>query len=350
MATPQINEETILKRYESLPDDLKEALMGVSTADALYDIGRKANLNVEKIGALAEEVGLIILGFTPSANFISDLKTALGVNEEKASEIAGQVNERVFLPIRESLKRLHGASWGEGLVKPPTKFEGQKVAEVKPRVPLPEIKPDRAGGPEAKPLPPTPKEPLLIRPMGVAGAAPKEELKGVTEIPRPGPPPPSPAAPRPPLPTPPPAVVAPRPVTPPTPPPIPTAEKKPLEIRPPGIPAAEEKKPPLVTPPKHVMPSPPPIKPQAAEIKPPEIKLPLKPPLEIKIEVKPAPEAKPELKLPPTPPPPTPQPPKPVTPPPAPAPTTMPKPSTPPSPPKPPEMRPGYDPYRESVE
>ncbi|MFY9462457.1 MAG: hypothetical protein WAP51_04630, partial [Candidatus Sungiibacteriota bacterium] len=154
----EITEETILKRYESLPDDLKEALMGVSTADAIYEIGRKANLNIEKMGALAEEVGLIILGFVPSANFISDLKTALGVNEEKATEIASEINERVFLSIRESLKRLHGAAWSEGLIKPPTKFEGQKVAELKPAPALAEIKP------EVKVPPPPPKEPMIIRP------------------------------------------------------------------------------------------------------------------------------------------------------------------------------------------
>lgn len=345
----QINEETILKRYESLPDDLKEALMGVSTADAIYEIGRKSNLNVEKIGALAEEVGLIILGFTPSANFISDLKTALGVDEEKASEIANEINQRVFLSIRESLRRLHGASWGEGLLKAPTKFEGQKVAEVKPAQPLREIKPAQPAGlpaqtgvPEIKAPPPTPKEPLLIKPMGVSGAAPRQEIKGITEIPRPVASP-TPSISKPPLPPAPPPVTT-RPIAPPLTPQVATPEKKLFEIRPPGVPQ---------------------VKAPAIEIKPPEIKLPIKPPFEIKVETKPTAEIKSAVKLPPPPPPALPtaelkpktslQPtpaisltPKPIAPPPPPPPAI--KPIAPPVPPKPPEAGPGYDPYKEPIE
>src|SRR3989344_8458457 len=218
--TNQIDEEAIFQRYESLPDDLKDALMGVTTADAIYEVGRKADLNVEKIGELDEEVGLIILGFTPSANFISDLKTILGINEEKATEIASEINERVFLSIRESLKRLHGAIWSNGLVKPPAKFEGQKAAEVKPTPAA-----ERIGIPP----PPQPKEPLIIRPMGISGTVLKDEIKGVMEIPRPTTPPPT--TPRPPLP-PTPQAIAPRSTIPPAPPQIPIAEKKPFEIRP----------------------------------------------------------------------------------------------------------------------
>ncbi|MDO8560890.1 MAG: hypothetical protein Q7R91_01605 [bacterium] len=186
MPTTHINEEEILKRYESLPQDLKDAMMGISTADAISEIGRKTNLNIEKMGALAEEVGLIILGFIPSANFISDIKTVLDIDAEKAAEIANEVNQHIFLPIRESLKRLHGASWSEGITKPPVKFEGQKVAEFKPAPPVPEIKPSGpVSAPEAKPQPPAlpaPKEPMIIRPMGLPAPLPKEERFGAKEI------------------------------------------------------------------------------------------------------------------------------------------------------------------------
>lgn len=237
----QIDEETILKRYESLPDDLKEALMGVATADAIYEIGRKANLNVEKIGTLAEEIGLIILGFVPSENFISDLKKVLEANEEKASAIAAEVNERVFIPIRESLKRIHGAAWADGITKAPLKAVGPVVVPRSPEAtgipvqgigterrvvpPVAEIKPEAPAKPAEKippaaplphPLPPTAKEPLLIRPMGVPAVLETKELLA-KEMARPTPPP-IPAQ----------RTPAPQPA-------VPHLEKKPFEIRPPGF-------------------------------------------------------------------------------------------------------------------
>lgn len=203
-----ITEETILQRYDSLPDDLKQSLMGVGTASELYKIGKNANLGVEKIGRLAEEVGLIILGLTPSQNFISDLKQKLEVTEEKAGEIASEVNARIFLPIRESLKRLHGASWSEGITKlpltteRPRSIEEKKIAvpppppilqkkepelpaqtksEIKkPAMPPPTIPIEKPRLPG--PTPSTPKEPLIIQPMGGAPTAIKPTLD--REIPK----------------------------------------------------------------------------------------------------------------------------------------------------------------------
>lgn len=172
VSRPNIDEETILKRYESFPPDVKDALMGITTADAIYEIGIKAHLNIEQTGLLAEEIGLITLGFVPAANFISDLKSTLGINEEKAQEIAEEANARVFLPIRESLKRIHGASWSAGLTKPPAKFEGMKGAETA----------QAAGGvvtqqgTQAPKKEERPREPLIISPLRNAPQAmPKEE-------------------------------------------------------------------------------------------------------------------------------------------------------------------------------
>ena len=252
----QIDEETILERYESLPDDLKDALMGVDTADAIYEIGRKANLNVEKIGALAEEIGLIILGFVPSENFISDLKKVLEANEEKVSAIAAEVNERVFIPIRESLKRIHGAAWADRITKAPLKAVGTVVAERRDAPPVAEIKPEAIAKPVEKippaapwppPLAPTPKEPLLIRPMGVPTGPPtKEPLAKEMARPTPPPPPtlrapaPQPAV----LPAPPPPSV-PRVAEKALPALVPPQEKKLLEIRPPGF-APQPPRPPEV--------------------------------------------------------------------------------------------------------
>ena len=218
--TLNITEETILKRYEALPQDLKDAVAGIGTANELYKIGKNANLSIEGIGKLAEETGLIILGFVPASNFISDIKQKIGIDEAKAGEIASEVNARIFLPIRESLKRMHGTSWSEGITKPPIEITRPKIAEERPAPPEPK---------ETTPVAEIKKpEPLIIQPMGIA--------------PRPAPP---------------------KPLLPPTPPP------------PPIPPMPPERKPfPAVKPPEikiAVPPPPPPIRLAPQRISPPEI-------------------------------------------------------------------------------
>ncbi len=298
----QIDEETILKRYDSLPDDLKEALMDVSTADAIYEIGRKANLDVEKIGLLAEEIGLIILGFIPSENFISDLKRVLEIGEEKASSVALEVNDRIFLPIRESLKRIHGAAWAEGITRTPLKTLGPVVVEKKPAPPIAEIKPEATAKPLARteekipqapfrpPPAPAPKEPLLIRPMGGVPGAPITKEPFVKAMQQPTTLPPAP----PPIPRiPAPAVKPPEKTAPPPPTRGLTAEKKPFEIRPPGFPYQPPRPPEVKT---HLAPAAKSLTPPLPEVKfppPPAVSktfetIKVPPPPKLPVEEKPA--------------------------------------------------------------
>src|SRR3989344_1876716 len=106
-------QQEVVRRYENLSDELKRAMMSVSSAEIIYEVGRKHGLDVEKIGILAEEVGYIMLGMVPPSGFISDLKDLLEIEENKAKEIAQEINHKIFLPIREEMKRTYGTSFSE---------------------------------------------------------------------------------------------------------------------------------------------------------------------------------------------------------------------------------------------
>lgn len=103
-----ITQEELLKKYEELPEDLKKAMYSASTAEIIYELGKKYGLNIEETGDLTTEVAKIILGLDHPKNFISTLIDILGVPKEKAIEIAQDVNHQIFFPIREELKKLHG--------------------------------------------------------------------------------------------------------------------------------------------------------------------------------------------------------------------------------------------------
>jgi len=99
--------EQLAQKYRELPEDLKEAMVEVRTAETIYDIGQKNNLHVDQIGELADEVGLAMLGLTKSDDFLSHIKNRLQIDQNTAEQITREVNEQIFLPIRESLMKLH---------------------------------------------------------------------------------------------------------------------------------------------------------------------------------------------------------------------------------------------------
>ena len=103
-----LTEEQILEKYEQLPEDLKEAIFSVEMTEAIKGIGAKYKLAIDKIGALANESGMVMFGATRPKDFVSNLMSRLGIDKDTAEKIASDVNSQVFLKVRESLKKLHG--------------------------------------------------------------------------------------------------------------------------------------------------------------------------------------------------------------------------------------------------
>ena len=103
----------ILERFKKLPEDVKEAMFSVDTVQIMQEIGEKNKLMIDKIGELADETGLVMLGLTHPNEFISHLAERLGVERDIAKEIAEEINTKVFFPIRENLKKIHGIAPAE---------------------------------------------------------------------------------------------------------------------------------------------------------------------------------------------------------------------------------------------
>ena len=95
------------EKYRSLPEDLKGAMTEIKTAETIHDIGKKYNLHIDQIGDLADEIGLTMLGLTKPDDFVTHTKNRLQIDQNIAEQIGREVNEQIFLPIRESLQKLH---------------------------------------------------------------------------------------------------------------------------------------------------------------------------------------------------------------------------------------------------
>jgi hypothetical protein len=108
MLSSKLSEKELQARFDKLPYTLKNALRSVDSAKKVLDIGRKYALHVDKLGELGEETGMVILGMTPTSQFLPRLSRRLGINEEKTKSLAQEINNEVFLKIREALKQVNG--------------------------------------------------------------------------------------------------------------------------------------------------------------------------------------------------------------------------------------------------
>lgn len=164
----------LLGKYKSLPEDVRQAIFSVDTADLIQAIGKKHGLSIEKIGKLGDETGKIMMGLAKPQEFIGNLSKALEVDKGAARNIAQDVNQKIFASIRESLKKIHKI--GETPEAQPEKVEPQKEVrpqekeEVEPRA-EPKLEPK----PKIAPMI-TPDTPLVAEEKPVSKSEePKEE-------------------------------------------------------------------------------------------------------------------------------------------------------------------------------
>ncbi len=196
--------EQLLEAYNKLPKALQDAIISVDSAKIIREIGEKHKLMLDNVGELADETGLVMLGFTSPNQFIPNLAQRLNIDRNLAKEIAEEINSQVFFPVREQLKKIYGideapmpAEEKLAPTPPPLKpapeitkpsFE-QKAPEPKlaPQPNLPNAV--KSGPPENLPISPTSlasKESApILRPQSAPGVEaptpPKTDIKGIFE-------------------------------------------------------------------------------------------------------------------------------------------------------------------------
>ncbi len=129
---PNITPEQLRERYQKLPFDVQEAYFSVKTGEILQKIGKENMLSTEKIGIIADETGLLMLGLTHPNEFIPNLTKRIGIDRELAKKIAYKINEEVFVKIRESLRKIHKTKEKKKRTDTPIKKESIVEARVIP--------------------------------------------------------------------------------------------------------------------------------------------------------------------------------------------------------------------------
>lgn len=158
--------EEIQKRFASLPPSLKQILKSFDAAAAVAAAGKKCGLHIDQTGILGDETGLVLLGFTHPADFVSELKNRLELPEETILAAAKEINMSVLLKIRDALKEVHGEALG-GTAPGETPEEHLERAEVLRGIENPE----RSFPKPSFVTPPALPKPAASKPVRVFGTA-----------------------------------------------------------------------------------------------------------------------------------------------------------------------------------
>ncbi|MBC7837009.1 hypothetical protein H7X87_04535 [Acetobacteraceae bacterium] len=98
-------QKQIEARIAELPKDVHDAVLSANLGNQLQIIGTRHQLHIDQVGALEDEVMLVMLGFVEAGTFVEQLQNQLHIPQEKARELAADVSDEVFMPIRESMKQ-----------------------------------------------------------------------------------------------------------------------------------------------------------------------------------------------------------------------------------------------------
>ena len=117
----------IKERFDALPEMIQNLILSSHYQDTLIEIGKKYQLNVEQLGLLEQETTLVMMGLTPTDSFETELTQELSVDKMKGNQIVTEINEKIFLTIRDLLKLMYTPAGEE-----PSVEEETEQSEISP--------------------------------------------------------------------------------------------------------------------------------------------------------------------------------------------------------------------------
>lgn len=188
-------QKIIEEQMKKLPADVKEAIISVDYQEKLQEITKRQKLLIDQAGKLEMETTLVMIGLEPLTDYIENIQRELGVQIMQAKEIAMDVSENIFKPIRDSLRQMNEAEeevgGGDGLQvpgvrseeeeRPVTKFTNSNEANLNRDQILKEIEDPSLieGGQPTTKTSPSEETKIEIRPAQTLETIPGQEVKNV---------------------------------------------------------------------------------------------------------------------------------------------------------------------------
>ena len=118
--TKDYTPEEIDKILQNLPEELKEAVFSMETADAIWNICIKQKITDERMTKIAEYTGYVLMGLLSPQEFQEALEKELKIETATAKKVAQEINRFIFYPVKPSLEQLYKME-----ITPSEKIEGK---------------------------------------------------------------------------------------------------------------------------------------------------------------------------------------------------------------------------------
>ena len=98
-------EIALKERYDKLPKVVQDAIMSADVEKRMRELADTNKLHIDQWQTLENEVMLTLLGVKPIEDLEKNIKKEVGVFDEIAATLAGNISKIVFEPIRQELER-----------------------------------------------------------------------------------------------------------------------------------------------------------------------------------------------------------------------------------------------------
>jgi len=118
-------QEEIDKILQNLPEELKEAVFSMETADAIWNACIKQKIIDERMAKIAEYTGYVLMGLLSPQEFQEALEKELKIETATTKKVVQEINRFIFYPVKPALEQLYKIEIGP----PVTTTEKIKPAE-----------------------------------------------------------------------------------------------------------------------------------------------------------------------------------------------------------------------------
>jgi|SRR3989344_9230843 len=172
-----VSEQDVDKAFDRAPRVVQEFIIGGEWTPIITGIGAEYRLHVDQIGKIAELNRNMLLGLVSPSEFLGGLLVA-GIPEPEARQIMGEINEKIFKPLQEEMRK-GGAVPAPATAPPPS--QPMPAPSPRPMLPPPQV---------FVPLPP-PAPSIVLSPMPPAQVRPAQPPQlGRSDLPNSAPLPP----------------------------------------------------------------------------------------------------------------------------------------------------------------
>ena len=128
-----IPQEQVIKRFQVLPDALKDAIFSQKTIDATLRYCALRDIPENKIHFVGQLTTDVLLGYLRPETFAFEIQKETGVDALKATQVAHDIDTEIFSAVRLELKKLYPPTIQTPTVQAQGFVRSQPVAAEPPK-------------------------------------------------------------------------------------------------------------------------------------------------------------------------------------------------------------------------